>query len=147
MPLFKDVELTKAAIDQLHKRVKDLGITHVVAIETRGILFGLPLAQKLGVSFSIARKKNKLPGERHTIKYDLEYGTDILELEKDTLPEKSKCLIVDDLLATGGTMKATKKLVEMSCSEVKACLVFIDLVDLHKPDILDDTKLISLFRY
>lgn len=146
-PLFQDNGLTVAIIDQLYKQVKDLDITHVVAIEARGFLFGIPLQMKLGASLTLARKKNKLPGERVSIEYDLEYGSDILEIEKETLPEGSKCLIVDDLLATGGTMKAVKKLVEMSGSNVTACLVVIDLVDLHKPEVLEDAKLFSLFRY
>lgn len=102
-------------------------ITKVVAIDSRGFIFGAPLAQALGVGMVLARKKGKLPRETYQQSYDLEYGSDTLEIHKDSLSTEDRVLIIDDLLATGGTAEAVVKLVQQAGAKVElfACLIHL----------------------
>lgn len=108
-----------------------LQVTHVIAIESRGFMFGAPVAQRLGVPLVPVRKPGKLPHRRVREEYALEYGTDVLEMHEDALGVRSRVLIVDDVLATGGTAAATRRLVERSGGLVVAFSFVIELSFLH----------------
>lgn len=147
MPIMSDPGLFDSLIDVLCSRCQGLQIDRVLGIESRGFLIGPLLAQKLRLPFSPIRKKGKLPGELYSVEYELEYGKDVLELQKDGLPKNSRCLIVDDLIATGGSLQAAKKLIEMSGSEVTAIAIVIELKALEGRKKLDGPSFISLFSY
>lgn len=102
----------------------------VVGIESRGFIFGAPVALELGVGFQVVRKPGKLPAETHAITYDLEYGTDTLEIHKDAIPAGARVLLVDDLLATGGTARATVELLSQLDVEIVAAAFVIELTAL-----------------
>lgn len=147
MPILGDPRIFSQLISLLCTEVEKLDFDRILGIESRGFLLAPMMASCLNKPFGPIRKKGKLPGDVFSIKYDLEYGSDSLEVQKDSLPINSKCLIVDDLLATGGTMAASKKLIEMSGSKVTSCLVVIELTDLKGREKLGDTNLMSLFKY
>ncbi|MDK9758810.1 adenine phosphoribosyltransferase, partial [Vibrio sp. D173a] len=109
--LMEDPAAYKATIELLAETYKDMGFTKIVGTEARGFLFGAPLALELGVGFVPVRKPGKLPRETVAQSYELEYGTDTLEIHTDAISEGDKVLMVDDLLATGGTIEATTKLI------------------------------------
>ena len=111
-PLLADAKAFAAAIDTLCVGFTDVGIEYVAAVEARGFIFGAAVARKLGAGFVPIRKKSKLPFKTESITYDLEYGTDTLEVHNDAVRKGAKVLMVDDLLATGGTMAAACKLIE-----------------------------------
>ncbi len=111
-PLIGNAETFAAVTDAMASPFRDLGVTHVVAIESRGFIFGGPIAQQLSAGFVPVRKPGKLPSERRREEYALEYGTDVLEIHADAVDQSSRVLIVDDVLATGGTAAATCRLVE-----------------------------------
>jgi len=111
-PLIGDAEAFSAATGAMAAPFRDLGVTHVVAIESRGFIFGGPIAHQLSAGFVPVRKPGKLPSERRREEYALEYGTDVLEIHADAVDRSSRVLIVDDVLATGGTAAATCRLVE-----------------------------------
>lgn len=117
-PLFDDAEALKATIDALADHFANKGITKVVGAEARGFMVGVPVAYRLGCGFVPARKPGKLPREVYSQSYSLEYGTDELQMHRDALSEGDRVLIVDDLVATGGTAVATAQLVEQSGAEV-----------------------------
>lgn len=124
-PVLADAGAFAEVIATCASRWRDAGITHVVGIESRGFIFGAPLAHALGVGFVMVRKPGKLPRETVRITYDLEYGSDSIEMHKDDLPEGARVLIVDDVLATGGTAAATAKLIEDSAHGDLAGFCFI----------------------
>jgi adenine phosphoribosyltransferase len=126
---------------------KDKKVDLVAAVESRGFIFGGVLANRLKVGFVPIRKFGKLPADTVEQKYDLEYGTDRLEIHKDAVTTGQKVLIVDDLLATGGTIKAACKLVEKLGGEVAGILVMIELGFLNGRDKLKDYDLFTLIRY
>src|SRR5438309_2347099 len=109
--LLQDPQAYHAAIDRLHERVKDLNADVVVGMESRGFIFAAPLAYLLGVGFVPVRKLGKLPAETLSVEYELEYGSNTLEIHRDAIGPGQRVLIVDDLLATGGTVLATVDLV------------------------------------
>ncbi len=128
--LIKDPQGFKATIDMLVERYHGRDISKVVGTEARGFLFGAPLAYALGVGFVPVRKKGKLPGKTTGHEYALEYGHDRIEMHNDAIDAGDKVLVVDDLLATGGTAQATVMLVRGLGGEVAECAFVVDLPDL-----------------
>ena len=145
--LLKDGKAFKKAVDQLYKKYEGKKIDLVVAVESRGFILGGALANRLGVGFVPVRKFGKLPADRIEQKYDLEYGTDSLEIHKDAVKKGEKVLIVDDLLATGGTLQAACKLVEKLGGKVVGILVLIELSFLKGREKLKSYDLFSLINY
>ncbi|XP_077982325.1 adenine phosphoribosyltransferase-like [Glandiceps talaboti] len=131
-PVLKDPKVFALLIDILADTIKTrVGqVDVIVGLEARGFLFGPMVAVKLGAAFVPIRKKGKLPGKCASVEYTLEYGKDIFEAQSDAIKEGQKVVIIDDLLATGGTMKAASKLVSDMGGEVTLCLVVIELIDL-----------------
>ena len=111
-PVLKDISLFSDIIDFLVDKYKNSGITKIAAIESRGFLFGMPLALKMNIPFVPIRKKGKLPGDVVEVSYDLEYGSASMEVQSDAISSQDKVLILDDLLATGGTAIAAAELVK-----------------------------------
>ncbi len=128
--LIKDAQGFRATIDRLVERYKGRRITKVVGTEARGFIFGAPLAYALGVGFVPVRKKGKLPGKTTAHEYALEYGHDRIEMHDDAIDANDQVLVVDDLLATGGTAAATVMLVRGMGGHVVECAFVIDLPDL-----------------
>jgi adenine phosphoribosyltransferase len=128
--LLKDPLGLKVTIDEFHKRYADQRIDKVVGIESRGFLVGAPLAYKLGVGFVPIRKGGKLPAETMGHDYELEYGSDRVEIHKDAIEKGERILLVDDLVATGGTALASAALIEKLGGEVVECAFIIDLISL-----------------
>ncbi|NES98544.1 MAG: adenine phosphoribosyltransferase, partial [Desertifilum sp. SIO1I2] len=116
-------------------------------MESRGFIFGTALACQMGCGFIPVRKMGKLPAAVHTVEYDLEYGTDRLQLHQDAIAPGSRVLIVDDLIATGGTAAATGQLVEQSQGELAGFAFVIELTELKGRDRLPDVPIISLIEY
>jgi adenine phosphoribosyltransferase len=128
--LLKDPLGLKVTIDEFHKRYADQRIDKVVGVESRGFLVGAPLAYKLGVGFVPIRKQGKLPAETMGHDYELEYGSDRVEIHKDAIEKGERILLVDDLIATGGTALASAALIEKLGGEVVECAFIIDLISL-----------------
>ena len=145
--LLKNGKAFKKVVDLLHIRYKGNKIDLIAAIESRGFIIGGALANKMGVGFVPVRKFGKLPADTIEQSYDLEYGTDTLELHKDAVKKGQRVLIVDDLLATGGTLQATCKLVEKLGGKVIGILVLIELSFLKGRDKVKKYDLFSLLRY
>ncbi|XP_033122840.1 adenine phosphoribosyltransferase-like [Anneissia japonica] len=131
-PVLRNAELLEdlvaLLVEQIKNQVPDVDV--IVGLEARGFLFGPLVAQKLGIGFVPIRKKGKLPGECCQVSYTLEYGTDVFEAQKDSIKPGQKVVIIDDLLATGGTMSAACQLVEKLKGRACLCVVVIELVDL-----------------
>lgn len=128
--LMEDAQAYQATIDLLKEKYQGQGFTKVIGTESRGFLFGAPLALELGLGFVPVRKPGKLPREVISESYQLEYGRDILEIHTDAINENDKVLVIDDLLATGGTIEATVKLIRRLGGEVKDAAFIISLPDL-----------------
>lgn len=128
--LLKDPQRFKDAVNIISEKYKNEKITKVAAVEARGFIFGGAIALKLNAGFVPIRKKGKLPAEVYEITYDLEYGTDTLQMHRDALEAQDNVLIVDDLLATGGTALATSQLIEQTGAKIKGIEFLIELVDL-----------------
>jgi adenine phosphoribosyltransferase len=146
-PLLLDHELLRNALGEMTRPFISDSIDFVVGIESRGFLFGPPIAQNLQAGFIPVRKPGKLPGEKLREEYTLEYGTDALEMHSGQLKSGSKVLIVDDLLATGGTTSATLKLVERGGGEVVGFSFLIELSFLKGRSKLEGKKVFSLITY
>jgi adenine phosphoribosyltransferase len=129
-PLLADPKAFAAAVDALCPDFTGAGIEYVAAVEARGFIFGAAVAKKLGAGFVPIRKKGKLPFETESITYDLEYGTDTLEVHSDAIESQAKVLMVDDLLATGGTMASACKLIEKIGGQVVGIAFLIELTEL-----------------
>ncbi len=128
--LIKDQNAFSETINQIVERSKKYNFTKIAAIESRGFVFASAVSYILKKPFIMLRKKNKLPAEVHSIDFELEYGKATIEIHKDSLTTNDSVLIIDDLIATGGTAKAAAKLVEMSNSNVAAFIFVINLFDL-----------------
>jgi len=128
--LFKDPDGLREAINIFAERYKDMKIDKIAAIESRGFLIGAPLAYLLNIGLVLIRKPGKLPAETIKQDYKLEYGSDQIEIHIDAIKEGEKVLIVDDLIATGGTVEAAVKLVQKMKGEVLECCFIIDLPDI-----------------
>ena len=128
--LIKDSKAFNYSIDKIIEISKKLDFDKIAAIESRGFVFASAVSYKLKKPFIMMRKKNKLPSEKISVDFELEYGTATLEIHKDSLSEGDKVLIIDDLIATGGTAEAGAKLVEMSRAKVAGFIFIINLFDL-----------------
>jgi len=137
----------KWVIDALAERYRDEPIDMLVGVESRGFILGAPLAYALGKGFTPVRKPGKLPGQKVGVEYELEYGTDRLEIHTDALERGARVLMVDDLIATGGTMRAACKLVEQVGAQVMGCAFVAELVDLHGREKLAGYPLHVLFTF
>jgi len=145
--LLKDKKAFKLAVDALVNKYKNKKIDVVVAVEARGFILGGVIAHKLGAGFVPVRKKGKLPARTNSVTYDLEYGTDTLEMHRDAIKPGDKVLIVDDLLATGGTVKAVSDLVKQLQGKIIGIAFLIELTDLKGKGKLRDYPLYSLIKY
>ena len=143
---FKDIT-TLIADGEAFKYSIDAKVDVILGPEARGFIFGVPVAYALGVGFVPVRKKGKLPFETVSVNYDLEYGTDVLEIHKDAIKKGQRVAIVDDLLATGGTIEAVTRLVEEAGGEVVALDFAIELTDLKGRDKLKGYEVMSLVQY
>ena len=132
--LIKDANAFTETINQIVERSKKIKFDKIAAIESRGFVFASAVSYILNKPFVMLRKKNKLPAEVHSVDFELEYGTATIEVHKDSINEKDSVLIIDDLIATGGTAEAAAKLVEISNAKVAAFIFVINLFDLGGSD-------------
>lgn len=146
-PLLGDVKAFDYAITQLANHYRDADFDVIVPVESRGFLFGAPLAQALGKSIVPVRKPGKLPSKTYSAEYTLEYGTNTLEIHVDGVENGRKVLIMDDLLATGGTLAAAARLVEKAGGTVIGVGVIIELTFLEGRKLLSEYDLYSMIQY
>jgi len=146
-PLLQDKKAFKYVIDKFYERYKGKNIDVIVAIESRGFIFGSVLAYKLGCSFVPIRKEGKLPHKTMKQEYSLEYGNAVVEIHEDAIKQGDKVLIVDDLIATGGTISATIKLVELLGGKIIEIAFVIELIDLKGREKLKDYNVFSLVEF
>ncbi|WP_346915760.1 adenine phosphoribosyltransferase [Clostridium sp.] len=145
--LLQDGEALRESIDVIANHLKEKKIDIVIGPEARGFLFGVPVAYALGAGFVPVRKPGKLPYETIQTSYDLEYGSDVLEIHKDAIKKGQRVAIVDDLLATGGTVSAVAKLVEESGGEVVAIDFLIELTELKGREKIAQYDIMSVIDY
>lgn len=143
----KEADTLKLMIDYLCDQFKDVKIDYVAGIESRGFIFGMPMAYKLNAGFVPIRKPKKLPAETLSQSYDLEYGSDTIEIHKDAIPEGANVLIVDDLLATGGTAEAACKLINKTGGNLVGIAFLIELEALNGRNKLDCENVVSMLKY
>jgi adenine phosphoribosyltransferase len=134
-------------IDSLAEKCSGMSADYVVGMESRGFIFGTPLAYKMGVGFIPVRKPGKLPGEVHFAEYELEYGVDRLEMHQDAMKSGSRVLVVDDLIATGGTAAATANLLQQAGCELVGFAFVIELLALGGRQKLPDVPIVTLVEY
>ena len=146
-PVLSDIDTLRASVKEMTAPFMDLRIDVVVGIESRGFIFGAPIANLLNAGFVPVRKPGKLPWKTKSVSYELEYGTDALEIHEDAITEGQNVLIVDDLLATGGTAEATCKLVSKLGGNIKGLSVLIELEDLNGRKRLNQYNVHSLVQY
>jgi len=146
-PLLADPVALTTATEALCADFQGTGIEYVAAVEARGFIFGAAVAEKLGAGFVPIRKKGKLPSKTESITYDLEYGTDTLEVHIDAVKNQAKVLMVDDLLATGGTMASACKLIEKIGGQVAGIAFLIELSALGGRDKIADYNIKTIFSY
>jgi adenine phosphoribosyltransferase len=145
--LLKDADGFKETIDLLYSRYKDKKIDKVVGIESRGFIFGAPLAYLLGCGFVPVRKPGKLPAECESEEYTLEYGKDKIEIHKDAINKGDRVLIVDDLIATAGTASAARNLIKKLGGKLVECAFIVELVDLKGRDKLKGENIYSVVEF
>jgi adenine phosphoribosyltransferase len=146
-PILLDPEAMVEAVNALARPLRQLNVTKVVAIESRGFLLGAPVAMALGVGLVIVRKPGKLPSKVHRVEYDLEYGTDAVEVHADALGDSDRAAVVDDVLATGGTARAAAGLVERAGARVASFSFLIELADLGGRKRLSSAAVHAVLRY
>ncbi len=146
-PLLANVEAFRSCIQLMAERLDGETVDAVLGIESRGFMFGAALADKLGVGFVPIRKPGKLPAATYRAEYELEYGSDAVEIHQDALRPGERVLVVDDLIATGGTAQATKQLVERCGAEVAAFVFLINLVALEGTEKLGASRVITILNY
>ena len=146
-PLMADGEAFSEACNALIDYAKEIGAQVVAGPESRGFIFGCPVAYELKIGFIPVRKPNKLPRKTISYKYDLEYGSNELHMHADSVKPGQKVLIIDDLLATGGTVEATIRMVEQMGGEVVGCAFLIELEDLGSRERLKDYNVFTLLKY
>jgi len=145
--LVRDGEALQEVIDTLVERYSGSDVEVVAAVEARGWIFGAPLAYELGAGFVPIRKPSKLPAQTISVSYSLEYGTNTLEMHKDAITPGTRVLLVDDLLATGGSAKAATQLIETLGGNVVGVAFLIELVDLHGRDALKGYDVYSIIQF
>jgi adenine phosphoribosyltransferase len=145
-PMLSNPDAFGEVIRRFADKYRDAGVTSILAAEARGFIFAAPLALELGAAFVPVRKPGKLPFETESLKYDLEYGSDTLEMHIDAVKEGDRVLLVDDLLATGGTMDACVQLARKGGAEVIGCAFVIELTFLNGRDRLNADSF-SLIQY
>jgi adenine phosphoribosyltransferase len=145
--LLRDAHGFNHVVNELFERYKNQKINYVVGIESRGFILGAALAHKLGVGFIPIRKKGKLPAEVIREEYELEYGKDVVEIHKDALAKGDKVILVDDLIATGGTALASCKLLEKVGAQILECAFVIDLPELKGKEKLAPRKVFALCEF
>ena len=144
----KDAETLQVMVDYLCDQYKDCKIDYIAGIESRGFIFGMPMAYKLDCGFIPVRKPNKLPAETIKESYDLEYGSDSIEIHADAIEKGANVLVVDDLLATGGTAQAACKLVKKAGGNLVGAAFLIELEALNGRDKLTECgKVVSMLKY
>ena len=146
-PLLKSHDATSYAINSIFDHYSDAGITGVAGIESRGFIFGCPVAGLFGVGFIPIRKPGKLPYDTYSQEYSLEYGTDCVEMHTDAMGPGDRILIVDDLLATGGTAAATSSLIKKTGADVVGFSFVVELEFLNGAEKLGDIPILSLIKY
>ncbi|MBM6867514.1 adenine phosphoribosyltransferase [Collinsella tanakaei] len=144
-PLFADPDALDAAVDAIAAHFADAGVTKIVAPEARGFMIGAPIAYKLGVGFIPARKPGKLPRATVSVSYELEYGTDTLEIHEDAIEPGDRILLIDDLIATGGTLSAVAKLVQQMGAEIAGYGCILELDALKPRKVLDPNGTTDIF--
>ncbi len=145
--LLKDADGLRQTLDAMVEIYKDEKIDTVIGMESRGFIFATPLAHQLGAGFVPVRKPGKLPSDKVSVSYDLEYGQDTLEIHRDAVGDGHRVLIVDDLLATGGTAKATADLVEKLNGKIVAMSFLVELTFLNGRKKLNGYRIDSLLKY
>ncbi len=145
--VLEDADGLRLAIDELQKKLDGVEFDILAGIESRGFLFGMPLAYNLHKPFVAVRKKGKLPRETVSMEYALEYGTAAIEINKDAIKPGQRVVLFDDLLATGGTMKAAAALVEQLGGEVVKVLALVDLIDLGGHETLGAYDIATVVTY
>ena len=145
--LTQNPEALKKACDIFYERYKDMKLDKIVGIDARGFIFGSILAYKLGIGFIPVRKKGKLPYKTISATYSLEYGEDTVEMHVDAIKKGERVVIVDDLIATGGTMHAATRLVEQLEGEIVECAFIIDLPDLKGKEKIKNYKVFCLMEF
>lgn len=144
----KDAQTMKAMVDYLCEQYKEFKIDYIAGIESRGFIFGMPMAYKLNCGFIPIRKPNKLPAKTIKESYDLEYGSDSIEIHADSIEQGANVLVVDDLLATGGTAKAACSLVRKAGGNLIGAAFLIELEELKGREKLENCgKIISMLQY
>lgn len=146
-PLMAEGKVFKSACDEILAFAKKVGANVIVGPESRGFIFGCPVAYSMGIGFIPVRKPGKLPRETVSMSYDLEYGSNELHIHKGDIKKGQKVLIIDDLLATGGTVNATIQIVESMGAEVVGCAFLIELEDLKGRELLKNYEVFSLMSY
>jgi len=146
-PLLSNPEAFRATIDQFEERFRDAGVDAIAAAEARGFIFGAPLALRLGAGFVPIRKPGKLPYATIAQEYALEYGNDRLEVHSDALGPGRRVLLLDDVLATGGTMRACRELVTSTGADLVACAFVLELSFLNGRAKLEPSDVFSLVVY
>ncbi len=146
-PLIGDGEAFRYACNKFVEFAKEVGAEVIVGPESRGFIFGCPVAYELGIGFVPARKPNKLPRKTVSVEYALEYGTNTMEMHADAIKPGQKVLVIDDLLATGGTIVGANKLIEQLGGEVVGCAFLVELEDLKGREKLDGYNVLTLIKY
>ncbi len=146
-PLLADVHAFRVCIQLMEEALDKEPVNAVIGIESRGFMFGAALADKLGVGFIPVRKPGKLPAATYRAEYELEYGSDAVEIHRDALTRGDRVVVVDDLIATGGTAKATGELVQQCGAEVAAFVFLINLVMLEGTKKLSRSRVITILDY
>ncbi|MFZ9738831.1 MAG: adenine phosphoribosyltransferase [Prochlorotrichaceae cyanobacterium] len=145
--LWKDPEGWRSLIDQMSEACQGLSPQYIVGMESRGFILGAALAYKLGVGFIPVRKPGKLPAAVYAASYDLEYGSDRLEMHEDAIEPGSKVLIVDDLIATGGTAAATAELIAQAQGDLVGFVFAVELLSLNGRQKLPDVPVLTIIQY
>lgn len=145
--VLKDPDGLRFSVQEMARHFRNRGVDLIVGVESRGFLIGAPLAYEMGTGFVLVRKPGKLPAESLRVEYEKEYGTDALEIHRDAVEPGQRILLVDDLLATGGTIGAAAQLVEQLGGEIVGFAFMVELAGLNGRERLGDREVFTLVRY